>query len=251
MGPSEIEALSTAVRVAGPSITWIRDTRDSPLDSHRGTYTSFQDFLSDQAFGAQAEFNRLDLSNSSYYGFDKGRFVLARNTRYGQERAYGPPSARLIPLAGALVCRRSHVASRIPDQRGGATRSGDGISDWRRGRAGKQHRTAAASATASVLRRHLELCAFSRHGQRVYECRGRLGKRTAHSAAGSRCMQGAHRRLLPSHRRCLPFHRARRDQSPPLASRDNAVSTTSHMRRDWACATIRRLDRSGWISAIT
>ena len=102
VGPSEIEALSTAVRVAGPSVTWIRDTRDSPLDSHRGTYTSFQDFLSNETFGAQAEFNRLDLSNSSYYGFDKNRFVLARNTRYGQERAYGSPSDSLLPLPERL-----------------------------------------------------------------------------------------------------------------------------------------------------
>ena len=90
------------MRVAGPSVTWIRDTRDSPLDSRRGTYTSFQDFLSDQTFGAQAEFNRLDLSNSSYYGFDKNRFVLARNTRYGQERAYGSPSDALLPLPERL-----------------------------------------------------------------------------------------------------------------------------------------------------
>ena len=102
VGPTELDALSTAVRVAGPSITWIRDTRDSPLDSHRGTYTSFQDFLSNQTFGAQAEFNRLDVSNSSYYGFDKNRFVLARNTRYGQERAYGSPSASLLPLPERL-----------------------------------------------------------------------------------------------------------------------------------------------------
>jgi outer membrane protein insertion porin family len=102
VGPSEIAALSTAVRVAGPSITWIRDTRDSPLDSHRGTYTSFQNFQSDSIFGAQAEFNRLDLSNASYYGFNTKRFVLARNTRYGQERAYGPPSARLLPLPERL-----------------------------------------------------------------------------------------------------------------------------------------------------
>ena len=91
------------MRVAGPGVTWIRDTRDSPLDSHRGTYTSFQDFLSNADFGAQAEFNRLDLSNSSYYGFDKNRFVLARNTRYGQERAYGPPSARLLPFLNACI----------------------------------------------------------------------------------------------------------------------------------------------------
>ena len=100
--PTEIALLSTAVRVAGPSLTWIRDTRDSALDSHRGTYTTFQEFLSGGGFGAQANFNRLDLSNSSYYRFDKGRFVLARNTRYGQERAFGNLPAELIPLPERL-----------------------------------------------------------------------------------------------------------------------------------------------------
>jgi outer membrane protein assembly complex protein YaeT len=100
--PTEIALLSTAVRVAGPSLTWIRDTRDSALDSHRGTYTSLQEFLSADKFGAQANFNRLDLSNSSYYRFDKGRFVLARNTRYGQERAFGKLQAELIPLPERL-----------------------------------------------------------------------------------------------------------------------------------------------------
>jgi outer membrane protein assembly factor BamA len=88
--------------VAGPALTWIRDSRDSPLDAHRGTYTSFQEFVSIKAFGAQAEFNRLDVSNSSYYSFDKGRYVLARNTRYGQERAFGTPQEELIPLPERL-----------------------------------------------------------------------------------------------------------------------------------------------------
>jgi outer membrane protein assembly complex protein YaeT len=100
--PREISLLATAVLVAGPALTWIRDSRDSPLDAHRGTYTSFQEFLSAEAFGAQAEFNRLDLSNSSYYGFDKGRFVLARNTRYGQERSFGAQEDELIPLPERL-----------------------------------------------------------------------------------------------------------------------------------------------------
>jgi len=100
--PQEISLLSTAVRVAGPSLTWLRDTRDSPLDAHRGTYTSVQDFLSDRFLGAQAQFNRLDVSNSSYYSFDKGRYVLARNTRYGQERAFGASSEELIPLPERL-----------------------------------------------------------------------------------------------------------------------------------------------------
>ena len=100
--PQEISLLSTAVRVAGPALTWIRDTRDSPMDAHRGTYTAFQEFLSDKIFGAQAGFNRLDISNSSYYTFGKARYVLARNTRYGQERAFGTPSEELIPLPERL-----------------------------------------------------------------------------------------------------------------------------------------------------
>jgi outer membrane protein assembly complex protein YaeT len=100
--PGEIALLATAVRVAGPALTWIRDTRDAPLDAHRGTYTSFQDFLSGESFGAQTEFNRLDLSNSSYYQFDKRRIVLARNTRYGQERAFGKPEDAMIPLPERL-----------------------------------------------------------------------------------------------------------------------------------------------------
>ena len=96
--PTEIAVLSQATRVAGPGLTWVRDTRDSPLDAHRGTYTSFQEFVSGHSFGSQAQFNRLDLTNSSFYGFDKDRLVLARNTRYAQERAYGEDQNRLIPL---------------------------------------------------------------------------------------------------------------------------------------------------------
>jgi outer membrane protein assembly complex protein YaeT len=102
VAPSEISLLATAVRVGGPAFTWIRDTSDSRIDPHRGTYTSFQEFLSDKVFGAQAVFNRLDVSNSNYWSFDKGQFVIARNTRYGQERAFGAGSSELIPLPERL-----------------------------------------------------------------------------------------------------------------------------------------------------
>jgi outer membrane protein assembly factor BamA len=100
--PGEISALATAKRVGGPSFTWIRDTRDQPMDARRGTYTSFQEFLSDRYFGAQSEFNRIDVTNSSYYAFDKQKFVLARDTRYGQIRAFGLGSSGLIPLPERL-----------------------------------------------------------------------------------------------------------------------------------------------------
>jgi outer membrane protein assembly factor BamA len=93
---------ATAVKVGGPAFTWLRDTRDSPIDSHLGSYSSFQEFVSAPQFGAEVGFNRLDLSNSSYHGFNKNRFVLARNTRYGQERAFGSDSERLIPLPERL-----------------------------------------------------------------------------------------------------------------------------------------------------
>jgi outer membrane protein insertion porin family len=97
--PTEIPLLSSAVRVAGPGLTWLRDTRyPTPLDAHRGTYTSFQEFFSNHAFGSEAQFNRLDVSNSSFYSFDKDRLVIARNTRYAQERAFGNPADELIPL---------------------------------------------------------------------------------------------------------------------------------------------------------
>jgi outer membrane protein assembly complex protein YaeT len=102
ISPGEISTESAAVRVAGPAVTWLRDTRDSVLDAHRGSYTSFQEFLSNKVFGAQAVFNRLDVSNSNYWSLDKGQFVIARNTRYGQERAWGTPGTELIPLPERL-----------------------------------------------------------------------------------------------------------------------------------------------------
>ena len=100
--PKFIPTLSAAVRVGGPGFTWIRDTRDNAVDAKRGTYTSFQEFISASQFGAEAQFNRIDLSNSSYYTFGKGKFVLARNTRYGQERAFGNKDSELLPLPERL-----------------------------------------------------------------------------------------------------------------------------------------------------
>jgi outer membrane protein insertion porin family len=100
--PGAVTVYATAVKVGGPAFTWLRDTRDNPIDSHRGSYSSFQEFVSGPQFGAEVGFNRLDLSNSSYHGFNKNRLVLARNTRYGQERAFGSDGERLIPLPERL-----------------------------------------------------------------------------------------------------------------------------------------------------
>lgn len=99
---TDIPLLAQAVRVGGPGLTWIRDTRDAPLDAHRGTYTSFQEFISSSIFSSQANFNQVDTSNSSYYELGRTGIVFARNTRYGQERAYGNAADELIPLPERL-----------------------------------------------------------------------------------------------------------------------------------------------------
>jgi outer membrane protein insertion porin family len=99
---SEIPLLAQPVRVGGPGFTYIRDTRDVPLDAHHGTFNTGEVFLSDGKFGSQANFSRLDMSNSSYYDFGRDHWVFARQTRYGQERSFGNGDEQLIPLPERL-----------------------------------------------------------------------------------------------------------------------------------------------------
>jgi outer membrane protein insertion porin family len=98
----EIPLLAQPVRVGGPGLTYIRDTRDVPLDAHHGTFNTGEIFLSDGKFGSQANFARVDMSNSSYYDFGREHWVFARQTRYGQERSFGDGDEQLIPLPERL-----------------------------------------------------------------------------------------------------------------------------------------------------
>jgi outer membrane protein assembly factor BamA len=99
---SEIPLLAQPVRVGGPGITYIRDTRDVALDAHHGSFNTGEVFLADSKFGSQANFDRVDLSNSTYYDFGRDHWVFARQTRYGQERSYGDGDEQLIPLPERL-----------------------------------------------------------------------------------------------------------------------------------------------------
>jgi outer membrane protein assembly complex protein YaeT len=99
---AEIPLLAQPVRVGGPGVTWIRDTRDEPLNAHRGSLTSVEQFLADGGFGSEANYNRIDATNATYYQFGRDHWVFARQTRYGQERAYGNGVEELIPLPERL-----------------------------------------------------------------------------------------------------------------------------------------------------
>lgn len=104
VAPNEIPLVSQPVRVGGPGITWIRDTRvPTPLDATKGTYNTVQDTWADSHYGSQANFNRIDATNSSYYVFGKqNKWVVARSTRLGVERSYGADKYELIPLPERL-----------------------------------------------------------------------------------------------------------------------------------------------------
>ena len=115
--PGEIQELATAVRVAGPGVTWIRDTRDSPLDAHRGTYTSFQEFLSVQPARLrgpvqQARSFQLQLLRLRQKSLCAGpQHALRPGARLWHriERAHSATRASLF--------RRSHLAARLLLQR--------------------------------------------------------------------------------------------------------------------------------------
>jgi outer membrane protein assembly factor BamA len=103
VAPDEIPLVAEPVRVAGPGLTWIRDTRrPSPLDAEAGTYTSVDEFFTDSKFSSEANFNRLDVTNSSYYKVGPKKLVIARSTRFGFERAFGQDKYEMIPLPERL-----------------------------------------------------------------------------------------------------------------------------------------------------
>src|SRR5271167_4893218 len=86
--PTLVPLYSKPVRLAIPSFTYLHDTRDNPIDSHKGSYTLADLGLATSALGSEANFGKVLLQNSTYYTFKK-RWVVARNTQIGILHAYG------------------------------------------------------------------------------------------------------------------------------------------------------------------
>ena len=81
---------SQPVRVGGPGVTWLHDTRSpGPLDAVKGQYSTVQTFLASSKFGSQADFWKIDGTNATYYRFGKQKYVIARSTRIGYEQSSG------------------------------------------------------------------------------------------------------------------------------------------------------------------
>ena len=86
--PDLIPIYSKPVRVGMPSITYLRDTRDDPVNSTKGTYNTLDIGAASGYFGSQADFGRILAQNATYYKFHRG-WVFARSTRLGVEIPYG------------------------------------------------------------------------------------------------------------------------------------------------------------------
>ena len=98
--PNLIPLLSRPVRVGIPSVTWIHDKRDDPVDAHHGSFTTFDSGVSDSIFGSEANFSRFLLQNSTYRRVLGKKYVLARLTRIGIEDPFSGANQTLnfIPL---------------------------------------------------------------------------------------------------------------------------------------------------------
>lgn len=100
--PNLIPLLSRPVRVGIPSFSYIRDTRDNPLESSKGTYNAMDAGISSSVFGSEASFWRFFFQNSTYHllgGRRFGRhFIFARTTRIGFEEPLDSDSPDEIPL---------------------------------------------------------------------------------------------------------------------------------------------------------
>jgi outer membrane protein assembly factor BamA len=109
--PNLVPLFSQPVRVGMPDFSYLRDTRDNPIESRKGSFTSFDIGVAAGAFGSEPSFTRLAAQNSTYYQFHKRRWVFARSTRIGIEEPFGstsaaiaapgpgaPPPASFIPL---------------------------------------------------------------------------------------------------------------------------------------------------------
>ena len=115
IGTNLIPLLSLPVRVGEPGFGYIRNTRDSDLETTKGTYNTIDEGVATSYFGSQADFNRLLVQNSTYHAFGKNRangrkFVFARSIRIGLESPFhdtinvepgqiAPATSTLIPLA--------------------------------------------------------------------------------------------------------------------------------------------------------
>jgi outer membrane protein assembly factor BamA len=70
------------------SATYLRDTRDNPINAHKGTYQSYEFDLNPSALGSNVSFTRL-LTQTAYYKRIPANIIWANSLRIGLEAPFG------------------------------------------------------------------------------------------------------------------------------------------------------------------
>jgi outer membrane protein insertion porin family len=109
--PAEFSLFSLPAHVGGPGFTYIRDKRDSPLESTKGQYFTLDAFAASSYVGSQANYGRTLTQDSTYYAFGraKHKFVFARSTTLGLEQVYN--GTRVLPPG---ACQISGLTNSCP-----------------------------------------------------------------------------------------------------------------------------------------
>ena len=111
INPNLVPLLSQPVRVGEPGFSYIRNHRDSDLETTRGSYITIDAGVAASYFGSEADFSRTLVQNSTYHPFEKKAktaklFVLARSTRVGVEN----------PFAQTVILQPGEFTSPVPAQ---------------------------------------------------------------------------------------------------------------------------------------
>jgi outer membrane protein assembly factor BamA len=85
--PDLVPPEDRAVRLSTVSASYLRDTRDKPLDAHRGAYQTLDFGVTSTALGASASFLKF-LAQSAYYRPITSRLTWANNLRLGFARQF-------------------------------------------------------------------------------------------------------------------------------------------------------------------
>lgn len=93
--PDLVPLRDRSVRLSSVSGSYIRDTRDKPLDAHKGIYQTFDLGITPKVFGSTANFTHF-LGQTAYYREVRPSTVWANSVRLGLSKPFGGSN---VPLS--------------------------------------------------------------------------------------------------------------------------------------------------------
>jgi len=116
ISPLLVPLLSQPVRVGLASMSFIRDRRDNPTESRRGSYNTIDAGIALPQFGSQTDYTRLVLRNSTYHPLNR-EVVVARSLQFGYIQRLGGLAE--IPLGERFFAGGASSQRAFPDNQAG------------------------------------------------------------------------------------------------------------------------------------